>query len=61
MFASSNPAVATVAEDGTVTAVAPGTSQITVTAGDHTATCVVPLPLGEPRRREAGAKAGEAH
>lgn len=41
VFASSNPAVATVAEDGTVTAVAPGTSQITVTAGDHTATCVV--------------------
>lgn len=40
-FTSSNPAVATVAEDGTVTAVAPGTSQITVTAGDHTATCVV--------------------
>ena len=41
VFASSNPAVATVAEDGTVTAVAPGTAQITVTAGDHTATCVV--------------------
>ena len=41
VFVSSNPAVATVAKDGTVTAVAPGAAQITVTAGDHTATCVV--------------------
>ena len=40
---SSDEAVATVAEDGTVTAVAPGTATITVTTtdGEKTATCAV--------------------
>lgn len=40
-FSSSDETVATVAEDGTVTAVAPGRALITVTYGDLTATCVV--------------------
>ena len=40
-FSSSDEAVATVAKDGTVTAVAPGTATITVTNGDQKATCVV--------------------
>ena len=40
-FASGNEAVATVDQNGKVTAVAPGTAKITVTAGDLTATCIV--------------------
>ena len=40
-FTSGNPEVATVDENGKVTAVAPGTAKITVTAGDLTATCIV--------------------
>ena len=40
-FTSGNPSVATVDENGKVTAVAPGTAKITVTAGDLTATCIV--------------------
>ena len=40
-FASSDEAVATVAQDGTVTAVAPGSATITLTYGDLTATCTV--------------------
>ena len=40
-FSSGNEAVATVDENGKVTAVAPGTARITVTAGDLTATCIV--------------------
>ena len=40
-FASGNEKVATVDQNGKVTAVAPGTAKITVTAGDLTATCIV--------------------
>ena len=40
-FASGNEEVATVDQNGKVTAVAPGTAKITVTAGDLTATCIV--------------------
>lgn len=40
-FASGNEKVATVDQNGKVTAVAPGTAKITVTAGDLTASCVV--------------------
>ena len=42
-WTSSNPDVATVAEDGTVTAIAPGNTTITATsnAGDKTASCEV--------------------
>ncbi len=40
-WTSSNPAVATVAEDGTVTAVAPGTTTIVATCGTKTAECTV--------------------
>lgn len=60
VFVSSNPAVATVAEDGTVTAVGAGySSNHGYRRGSHRhLRCA--LPLGEPRRREAGAKAGEA-
>ena len=40
-YTSGNEKVATVDQSGKVTAVAPGTAKITVTAGDLTATCVV--------------------
>ena len=40
-WTSSNPAVATVDDNGTVHAVAPGEATITATAGDKTATCAV--------------------
>lgn len=40
-FASSDESVASVAEDGTVTAVAPGKAAITLTYGDLTAQCIV--------------------
>ena len=40
-FTSSNEKVATVAKDGTVTAVAPGRADITVTSGKDKASCVV--------------------
>ena len=40
-FTSGNPSVATVDENGKVTAVAPGTAKITAAAGDLTAVCVV--------------------
>lgn len=57
-YKSSNEAVATVAPDGTVTAVAVGTANITVTAvdGGSTASCVVTVT--EPKTSEtAGATA----
>ncbi|MGK4178819.1 Ig-like domain-containing protein [Lapidilactobacillus dextrinicus] len=38
-YASDNEAVATVAEDGTMTAVTAGSANITATSGDFTATC----------------------
>ena len=52
-FASSDEAVATVAQDGTVTAVAPGQATITLTYGDLTASCTVrrtlpPTPATAP-------------
>lgn len=40
-FTSSDPKVATVAKDGTITAVAPGKAVITVTSGKDSRTCVV--------------------
>ena len=40
-FTSGNEKVATVDQNGKVTAVAPGTAKITVTAGDLPATCIV--------------------
>ena len=40
-WASSNEAVATVAQDGTVTAVAPGTAEISATCGGVTVICSV--------------------
>ena len=40
-FASSDEAVATVAQDGTITAVAPGQATVTLTYGDLTASCTV--------------------
>ena len=40
-FTSGKEKVATVDQNGKVTAVAPGTAKITVTAGDLTATCIV--------------------
>ncbi len=40
-YQSGNEKVATVDDSGKITAVAPGTAKITVTAGDLTATCVV--------------------
>ena len=40
-FASSDPKVATVAADGTITAVAPGTAIIVVTSGSEKRTCAV--------------------
>lgn len=40
-YTSSNPKVATVGTDGTVTAVAPGNATITVTNGSEKRTCVV--------------------
>lgn len=40
-FTSGNEEVATVDQNGKVTAVTPGTAKITVTAGDLTATCIV--------------------
>ena len=41
IYTSSNEAVATVAEDGTVTAVADGEAEITATLGEYTASCKV--------------------
>ena len=40
-YQSGNEKVATVDDSGKITAVAPGTAKVTVTAGDLTATCVV--------------------
>lgn len=40
-FTSSNPGIAAVLADGTVTAVSPGTATITATAGSQTAQCAV--------------------
>jgi len=40
-WSSSDQSVATVSDDGTVTAIAPGTTDVTATAGGKTATCHV--------------------
>ena len=47
-FVSSNPAVATVGDDGTITAVSDGTATITVTCGTVVATCQVTVQIPEP-------------
>ena len=45
-FTSSNPTVATVSEDGTVTGLTNGTTTITATCGEESATCSVEVWLG---------------
>ncbi len=45
-FNSSNSTVATVSEDGTVTGLTNGTTTITATCGEETATCLVEVWLG---------------
>lgn len=47
-FETSDPNVATVSQDGTVTAVGPGTADITVICGDAIATCVVHCTMELP-------------
>lgn len=46
-FASSDPSVATVTDDGCVTAVAPGEAVITITCGNASATCKVVCDFAE--------------
>ena len=55
-FASSDPKVATVAADGTVTAVAPGTAIIVVTSGSEKRTCAVRCSweTAKPEEKPAG-------
>ena len=53
-FASGNEKVATVDQNGKVTAVAPGTAKITVTAGDLTATCIVRCRWEESKPSDGG-------
>ena len=57
-FASSDEAVATVAQDGTITAVAPGQATVTLTYGDLTASCTVKLQLEGRRPTLAKAPTG---
>lgn len=51
-YTSSNPKVATVGTDGTVTAVAPGNATITVTNGSEKRTCVVRCNWTESKPEE---------
>ena len=51
-FTSSNTDVATVASDGTVTAVAPGNATITVTCGEQKASCIVRCSFKETGSEE---------
>lgn len=51
-YTSSNPKVATVGADGTVTAVAPGNATITVTNGSEKRTCVVRCNWTESKPEE---------
>ena len=51
-YTSSNPKVATVGADGTVTAVAPGNATITVTNGTEKRTCVVRCNWTESKPEE---------
>lgn len=53
-FKSGNPDVATVDENGKVVAVKPGTTKITVTAGDQKATCVVACKWEESKPSTGG-------
>ncbi len=48
IFVSGDPAVATVSEDGIVTAVAQGETVITITCGTVTDSCIVKCSFGEP-------------
>ena len=60
-FTSGNEKVATVDQNGKVTAVAPGTAKITVTAGDLTATCIVRCRWEEtPAGGDSGSSAGDS-
>lgn len=51
-YTSSNPKIATVGTDGTVTAVAPGNATITVTNGSEKRTCVVRCNWTESKPEE---------
>ena len=60
-FTSGNEKVATVDQNGKVTAVAPGTAKITVTAGDLTAACIVRCRWEEtPAGGDSGSSAGDS-
>ena len=64
-FTSGNEKVATVDQNGKVTAVAPGTAKITVTAGDLTAACIVrcrweETPAGGDSSSSAGGSSSSA-
>ena len=59
-FASSDPKVATVAADGTVTAVAPGTAIIVVTSGSEKRTCAVRCNWKTEKPEEKPAEDGGA-
>ena len=59
-FASSDPKVATVAADGTITAVAPGTAIIVVTSGSEKRTCAVRCNWKTEKPEEKPAEDGGA-
>ena len=59
-YTSSNEKVATVAKDGTVTAVAPGRADITVTRGDLKASCIVRCSWEEKEETEPEEKPSES-
>ena len=59
-FQSGNEKVATVDEKGVITAVAPGTAKITVTAGDLKATCVVRCRFEEDKPANGGSSSSGA-
>lgn len=60
-FTSGNEKVATVDQNGKVTAVAPGTAKITVTAGDLTAACIVRCRWEEtPAGGDSSSSAGDS-
>lgn len=58
-WSSSNEKVAAVSEDGTVTAVSPGSVTITATAGDQTATCKVFCKLPVDSSSSSSSAAGQ--
>ena len=57
VWASSDPSVATVSQDGLVTAVGPGSAVITAAAGEASAACSVHRAL-RPQRRRRGTPPG---